>query len=88
MKTTKSIYLAIVTKYHGPTNTRGSRITAKWGSTRLTLPRDYSVDSEIDHERAAAAIINKAWKNETAEIKLFGSRINPDAMAWSVIHVK
>jgi len=50
---------AIVTAYHGPTNTRGSRVSAKCDAGRLSLPWDDALDSEGNHKAAARALITK-----------------------------
>lgn len=56
---------AIVTKYRGPTNTRGSRFIASaeaWreaGAFRVTTPMDYALNSEDNHTRAARALAEK-----------------------------
>jgi hypothetical protein len=58
---------AIVTRYHGPTNYRGSRIigtgpsiTSDGPKTRATVPYDYATDSgEAQHRRAADAVAEK-----------------------------
>jgi hypothetical protein len=45
---------AIVTKYHGPTNTRGARISATTCSgLRHYYPYAYNLDSEGNHRHAA-----------------------------------
>lgn len=45
---------AIVTKYHGPTNTRGSRISATTESgIRHYYPYQYELNSEGNHADAA-----------------------------------
>ena len=50
---------AIRTRYHGPTNTRGTRITATCEAGSLTLPRDYSLDIGEDHARVAQALVQR-----------------------------
>jgi len=44
---------AIVTKYHGPTNTRGSRISATTAGGRTYFPYDYSKSVQECHAEAA-----------------------------------
>lgn len=47
----------LVTRYHGPTNTRGSRVSARVPSgRRLTLSWDYSMGTEANHERVACEL--------------------------------
>jgi hypothetical protein len=50
---------AIRTRYHGPTNSRGSRITATCEAGSLTLPRDYSLDVDQDHARVAQCLVTR-----------------------------
>ena len=51
---------AIETKYHGPTNSRGSRFSAKDSDgNRVTLPHDYALNSYANHEAAAVALVQK-----------------------------
>jgi hypothetical protein len=47
----------ITTKYIGPTNYRGSRVTAFDGDNRITLSWDCSLDSEENHTAAARALV-------------------------------
>lgn len=48
--------VTITTRYSGPTNTRGSRITAKGHSRQLTVPYDYNLTATGNHEAAALAL--------------------------------
>jgi hypothetical protein len=50
---------AIVTKYHGPTNTRGSRVTAIADAGRVTLPWNDALSMEANHDAAALALCAK-----------------------------
>lgn len=60
-------YMAIETKYLGPTNYRGSRIKATARDTfycderpkSVTVPLDYALDTDANHERAALALLPK-----------------------------
>lgn len=57
--------IAITTKYHGPTNTRGSRISATANGHRVTIPYDYSLNTEALHAAAAVALCRKMqWRGE------------------------
>ncbi len=51
---------AILTKYHGPTATRGSRVSATWGTDRTSVEYD-SADGfgEPAHRKAAEAVLRK-----------------------------
>lgn len=50
---------AIRTRYHGPTDTRGSRITASCEAGKLTVPYDYALDIGENHRAAALALAEK-----------------------------
>jgi hypothetical protein len=50
---------AIRTRYHGPTNTRGTRITATCEAGSLTMPFDYSLNDEGNHAKAAQLMIKR-----------------------------
>jgi hypothetical protein len=51
---------AIVTKYIGPTNTRGSRIKATADAGSITVPFNYRLKTfEENHRAAAVALQNK-----------------------------
>lgn len=57
---------AIVTKYHGPTTTRGSRISASdIDGNRVSIPYPYELSGEDCHRKAAEALREKmGWKGE------------------------
>lgn len=50
---------AIVTKYLGPTNIRGSRIKATAQAGSITATWDYALDICANHRAAAVALANK-----------------------------
>ena len=51
---------AIVTKFHGPTNCKGSRITASdEDGNRITISYPYELSGEECHRRAAQALCDK-----------------------------
>ena len=51
---------AIRTKYHGPTNTRGSRISATdEDGNRVSVSYDYALSGEAVHRAAADALCAK-----------------------------
>lgn len=54
---------AIITKYHGPGNVRGSRYSASDGNhNRITLHADDSLDSDGNHNAAAIALcVKMGW---------------------------
>ena len=57
---------AITTKYHGPTNTRGSRISATSASgIRVYMPYSYDLSVDECHEKAAEALCTKlGWTGQ------------------------
>jgi hypothetical protein len=54
----------IVTKYHGPTNTRGSRIIATAYGKRVTFPWDYAESVGDNHAMAAVYAARKLGWND------------------------
>ena len=51
---------AIETKYHGPTNTRGARISASDGDgNRISIPYPYELSGEAVHRKAAERLCDK-----------------------------
>ena len=57
---------AILVKYHGPTNTRGTRLTARAEAGRITLPREYALNVDEDARRVAVALCEKlGWNAES-----------------------
>ena len=50
---------AITTKYHGPTDTRGSRISARAEPGRIYVPYDHALDIAENHAAAAHAYAQK-----------------------------
>ena len=59
---------AITTKYHGPTNTKGSRIIADDGDgNRVTIPYPYELSGEACHRKAADELCKKmGWTGTLA----------------------
>ncbi|MEZ2409844.1 hypothetical protein AB6806_23920 [Bosea sp. RCC_152_1] len=50
---------AIVTKYLGPTNSRGSRIKATASAGSVTIPYSYDLRTEDAHAKAAKVLARK-----------------------------
>lgn len=77
---------AITTKYHGPTNTRGARITAAAWAGRVSIPYPHSLRTEEAHAKAARALIEKmGWHGEwvagaTETGFVFVQTVAPDAV--------
>ncbi len=63
---THSRMTAIITKYHGPGNVRGSRITADAGmKRRISVSYNHEIDADGNHAAAAQALCDKfAWKGD------------------------
>ena len=56
---------AIVTRFHGPTDTRGARITASVEGHRLTIPYRHDLNAEDAHRVAAEALRDRlGWEGE------------------------
>ena len=64
---------AIVTKYHGPTNHRGSRVKATAQVGSLTLSWDHALNSDGNHRAAALALANKFNWLEYSDLSEGGS---------------
>lgn len=60
---------AIVTKYLGPTNHRGSRIKATCEAGSITVPYDHALSGEGNHCAAAHALIRQlGWGDGVAPL--------------------
>jgi hypothetical protein len=51
---------AIETKYHGPTNKRGSRVSARWRDFRVSVAYDSELGTIENHAAAVRKICEKA----------------------------
>ena len=59
---------AIITKYMGPTDTKGSRIKATAAAGSITLGWDHALNSEGNHNAAARALCEKfGWVPKPGE---------------------
>lgn len=70
---------SIVTTYHGPTNTRGSRIYARatGGAGSISIPYPHELSSEAAHDKAAVALCKKlGWKGRLARGSAPGGKGN------------
>jgi len=65
---------AIVTKYVGPTNFKGSRIKATCERGSITIEWSDALNSEQNHVAARCALIAKFLKEDAAR---YGSNANP-----------
>lgn len=58
---------AIITKYFGPTNSRGSRIKAQCAAGSVTIPYPYALWGQERHRAAAVALCQKLqWTDHGA----------------------
>lgn len=70
-------YIAIITKYHAPTGTRGARISATWGDDRITVPYDNTDGAGGPaHRKAAEAICEQCGHAGLAARLIEGSLPN------------
>jgi hypothetical protein len=54
---------AIVTKFHGPTNTKGSRVSARCEAKRILVSWDHRLHSDGNHVAAAKALASQlGWE--------------------------
>ncbi len=63
---------AIRTKYHGPTNSRGSRVTASCERGKLTVSWDHALNPENNHRRAVAMMLAKFAHDD---VKQYGGKV-------------
>jgi hypothetical protein len=53
------MFQAIVTKYHGPTNYKGSRISARADAGRIVVPYDHALNIGENHAAAAQVLAER-----------------------------
>jgi len=80
----------ILTKYLGPTNTRGARVKATCGSWTVTLAWDHERESNANHAAAAVTLIRDKIGRDNPQFKatevatLRGGCIDGcDSFAWT-----
>ena len=74
------MYQAIVTKYHGPTNTRGSRISATAEAGRISLSYDHALNWTDNHVAAARKLADRmGWTVEAGYPALVGGALPGNA---------
>jgi hypothetical protein len=71
---------AILTRYHGPSNVKGARISASDSDkNRVVLSWDHALDSAENHARAAKTLCEKMnWRGE-----MIGGGLHNGDMAWT-----
>lgn len=67
---------AIRTKYHGPTNYRGSRYSASAERGRISVPCDHSKNVDENHKAAALALVHR-FADEDAKKYATKKDLNP-----------
>lgn len=78
---------AILTKYLGPTDHRGARITAKTHGGAITVPWDHSLNSEDNHTAAAKAYCAKTGWLDDDSLLLVGGWL-PDNSGCFILYEK
>ena len=64
------MHQAIRTTYHGPTDTKGSRFTARANGGSITVSYDYSLAIDRNHVRAAEALALKLeWAKDSKDFR-------------------
>lgn len=77
---------AIVTKYFGPTNTRGSRIKATAQAGSVVVPWDHSLGIDENHDRAANALLKKlGWHETIRTASLCGGQLPDGTYAFVIV---
>lgn len=77
-------YLAIFTRYLGPTDTKGSRIKATARGLSVTIPLNHALDLTERHEKAAWALMVKHGWNDR-DVALAGE--TPDGKGYVFVTV-
>jgi len=76
--------LAITSKYHGPTDTRGSTVRATAMGKSATVPYDSALDNEANHRAAVVALCDKfGWEAD----RFFGGAMDDGRWAWVPVFV-
>ena len=71
--------VAITSKYHGPTNTRGSCVRATANGHMVTVPWASELDSEANHREACKRLCDKlGWDAD----RFFGGAMDDGRWAW------
>lgn len=74
---------ALLTKYHGPTNTRGARLTAKAAAGSTSVPYDHGADFETNHRIASKALLVKlGWTPGNGYTPFVGGCLPSGDYAW------
>jgi hypothetical protein len=72
---------AIQTKFHGPTNFKGSRISAKCEAKRIIVSYEHALNGTENHEAAALELIRAlGWDRDGCP--WFGDRLPDGSMVF------
>jgi hypothetical protein len=72
------MYNAIETRFHGPTNTRPARVSARCDAGRIVLPWDYALGGDGNHKAAAVALATRlGWSAD-----MIGGSLPGSGYAW------
>lgn len=74
---------AIVTRFLGPTNTKGSRISASFGDSRAFVPYDHSMSAYKNYEQAALEMLKKQCLDD--KYSLIGGNIKGNTYAFVLL---
>jgi len=77
---------AIVTKFLGPTNVRGSRVKARADAGSLTVGWDHRLNPDANHRAAAEALVAKLGWGEDAYGAIVGGSL-PDNSGYAFVFV-
>lgn len=74
------MFQAIVTKYHGPTNYKGSRISARAEAGRIIVHYDHALNPDENHKAAAQALADRlGWTTDKGYPALAGGGLPGNA---------
>ena len=80
---------AIRTRYHGPTNTRGSRISAQCTAGKLSVAYNHALNGDENHKAAACALRDRLGWIAPHYAPMFGGDFNGDTyFTFSVDHAR
>lgn len=74
---------SIIVKFHGPTETRGSRYIARCDGGSVVMPADHSMNPEGNSDAAARLLMRKlGWHEGSCEVSTLWARgyLNGDAV--------
>lgn len=75
----------ILTRFHGPTNTRGSLVTAKCWGGKKTVPYNYKLNADANHKAAADALITDLKERTGIDWTIVAYGCVPDDTGYAFI---